>query len=216
MYDTILFDLDGTISNSAEGIISCAQYALSCMGISAEKEELYCFIGPPMSSMFMKKYGMDAETAQKAVAKYRELYSAEGMYKDRMYDGVEELLKKLKAAGKRLAVATSKSTDLSKKIIELYGLSELFDLVLGSEIDGRRNTKAEVIADALSELGIDDDKKSTAVMVGDRFYDVEGAAKCGLDCIGVYYGFAEPGELEKAGAVHTVKTVAELGEFLLK
>lgn len=213
MYDTILFDLDGTLSDSAEGIINCVQYALEHMGIEAPREELYCFVGPPLKQMFIQKLGMDTKTAGQAQSLYRERFSTVGIRENRMYDGVDELLQKLRAAGARLAVATSKPTKFSTQIVESYGIMPYFDVVLGSEFDGRRHSKAEVIKDVLEMLAVSD--PSTVVMVGDRSYDVAGAAECGIDCIGVYYGYAEPGELEAAGAVKTVGTVRELGQYLL-
>lgn len=213
LYDTILFDLDGTLSDSAEGIINCVQYALADMGISAERRELYCFVGPPLKDMFMQKFGMDEETAKRAQSKYRERFSTIGIKENRMYEGIDGLLRELRAAGKCLAVATSKPTKFSRQIVESYGIMPYFELVLGSEFTGERHSKAEVIRDVLSMMGVSD--KSSAVMIGDRHYDVEGAAECGLDCIGVYYGYAEEGELEAAGAVKTVRTVEELKEYLL-
>lgn len=215
MYDTILFDLDGTLSDSAEGILNCVEYALEHMGYSAPREELFCFIGPPLRDMFMQKFGMDEETALRAQAKYRERFSVQGILENTMYEGVDEMLRKLSAAGRRLAVATSKPTEFSRRIIESYGIADCFELVLGSEFDGRRHSKTVVINDVLQELGIAGEEKSRVVMVGDRDYDVVGANNCGIDCVGVYYGYAEPGELEAAGAVKTVATVRELEEFLL-
>ncbi len=213
MYDTILFDLDGTLSDSAEGIINCVQYALEDMGIKAERAELYCFVGPPLRDMFMQKFGMDVETAKRAQSKYRERFSTVGIKENHMYEGIDELLSGLKAAGKRLAVATSKPTEFSREIVEDYGIMPYFELVLGSEFTGERHSKAEVIRDVLAMMGVSD--MSSVVMVGDRHYDVEGAAECGVDCVGVYYGYAEPGELEVAGAVKTVRSVEELKACLL-
>lgn len=214
MYKTVLFDLDGTLSDSAEGIINCVEYALEDMGIKADRRELICFVGPPLQESFMQRFGMDEETAHYAQAKYRERFSTIGINENRMYDGIDRLLSSLRSAGKRLAVATSKPTVFSRRIIESYGIAQYFELVLGSEFTGERHTKAEVIRDVLAEMGITDN--SSVVMVGDRSYDVKGAAACGVDCVGVYYGYAEPNELEDAGAVKTVQTVAELEKFLLE
>ena len=215
MYDTILFDLDGTLSDSAEGIINCVLYALEHMGYSAPREELVCFVGPPRKDIFMQKFGMDEEAALRAQAKYRERFSVQGILENSMYEGIDAMLAALRQAGKRLAVATSKPTEFSRRIIENYGISQYFDLILGSEFDGRRHSKAAVIRDVLSELGVEPGQKKSVVMIGDRDYDVKGAAECGIDCIGVYYGYAEPGELEAAGAVSTVRTVDELCSLLL-
>ena len=212
MIETILFDLDGTLSDSEPGILNCVEYALEHFGISAEREELRCFIGPPLHESFMQKFGMDDETAYAAQAKYRERFSTIGILENEMYPGIEALLRALKAAGKRLAVATSKPTPFSRRIIERYGLNELLDLTLGSEFDGTRHSKAAVIEDVIGMLGAN---KATTVMVGDRNYDVLGAKQCGIPCVGVAYGYAEPGELEEAGAICVAQTVEELQTILL-
>ena len=214
-YNTILFDLDGTLSDSAPGILNCVEYALASFGIRAERSELYCFVGPPLTESFMTKFGFDAEQAAQAQSKYRERFSPVGILENEMYPGIGELLKTLHENGFRLAVATSKPTPFSRQIVERYGLMPYLELVLGSEFDGRRHSKAEVIRDVLAQLGVAEEDKSRVVMVGDRSYDVLGARKNGIDCIGAGFGYAEPGELERAGAVCVAATVEELGRILL-
>ena len=216
MYQTILFDLDGTLSRSEEGIINCVQYALESFGIASEREKLTSFIGPPLKDSFMREFGMTEEQAARAQRKYRERYSTIGILENEIYPGVEEMVRALKAAGRRLAVATSKPTPFSRRIIESYGLTDCFELVLGSEFDGRRHSKAEVIHDVLEELGVPEEEKTGTVMVGDRDYDVLGARACGLGCVGVSFGYAEPGELERAGAVYVAPTAEALLDWLLK
>jgi phosphoglycolate phosphatase len=215
MYTTILFDLDGTVSDSAEGIINCVEYSLAEVGISVPRSELLCFVGPPLVDMFMQKFGFDEQEAAARAAKYRERYHTIGVCENSAYDGMEQLLQRLKAAGLTLAVATSKPTKFARQIIERYGFSTYFDLVLGSEFDGTRHTKAQVVADVLTALGIGEDNKDSAVMIGDRSYDVEGAKACGIACIGVSYGYADPGEVENAGAIAVYPTPAALGDALL-
>lgn len=213
MKDYILFDFDGTVFDTAEGITKCVQYALGKMGIKAELDELMCFAGPPLAEMFALKYGMSAQDANKATELYRERYLPVGWAECRPFAGMHETLLKLKAAGKTLAVATSKPEHLALKILGEYGMLEDFDLICGATLDGSRSKKWEVIEYALGKLGISADK---AIMVGDRKYDVIGAKKCGLDCVGVRFGYAEEGELEEHGAVYIAETPDDLFEYLMK
>ena len=155
---------------------------------------------------------MTPEQAQAAVARYRERYLSVGIYECTLYPGIPELLERLRAHGFRVAVATGKPTPMACSILQRFDLERLFDCVIGCEYDGSRSTKAEVVAAVLAETHT---PPEAALMVGDRKYDVTGAAACGVPCLGVYYGYAEPGELEAAGAVTTVQTVAELSERLL-
>ena len=207
----ILFDLDGTLTDPKEGITRCVQYSLRSFGIEEDTENLTPFIGPPLAQMFESSYGIDGAAA---TAKYRERYATVGIFENRVYDGIAQMLVKLKAAEKMLALATSKPEVFARRILEKYELSQYFDVTVGSELDGRRTDKAEVIAEALRQLGNPD--KDDAIMVGDRRHDVIGAKKCGIKCIGVRFGFAEQGELEKAGADYIAGSVSELSDMLLK
>lgn len=213
MKDYIFFDFDGTVFDTAEGITKCVQYALNKMGIEAELSELMCFAGPPLTDMFSLKYGMSEEDALKAVALYRERYAPVGWAECKPFDGMHELMLKLRANGKKLAITTSKPRHFTEKILERYGMTEDFDIICGAELDGTRGKKWEVIAYALERFGITADK---AVIVGDRKYDVIGAKKCGLDCIGVRFGYAEEGELEEHGAVYVAENPDDLYEYLMK
>ncbi len=211
-FHTYFFDLDGTITDSSYGITNSVMYALKKFGIEeSDRTKLYKFIGPPLTDSFKEYYGFSGEEVRRAVAYYREYYQEKGIFENRVYDGFEEMLQKLKAAGKRLVVATSKPEPYAKKIIEHFGLSQYFDYVAGMELDGGRGTKADVIRYALLACGIEE--QSEVLMVGDREHDVIGAKKAGIDCLGVLYGFGSREELEQAGADYIVKTVAEIGSF---
>ena len=213
MYDLILFDLDGTLTNPEEGITKSVQYALNAYGIEENSSEmLRRFIGPPLVDGFMEFYGMTRENALGAVEKYRERFSKIGIYENELIDGVVPMLKRLKKEGKRLALATSKPTPFSKEIIKHFGIDGYFDIVSCSELDGTRNDKAEVIAEALRLAG----DYNNPVMVGDRMHDVIGAKKNKIPCIGVSFGFAAEGELSENGAVCIADTPSELTEMLLK
>ena len=213
MADYILFDFDGTVFDTAEGIMKCVKYALDKLGIESEYSELKCFCGPPLVDMFMQKYGLSHDDAVKAVETYRERYRPIGWKECRPFDGMAELLHKLKAAGKTLAVATSKPEDFTNAILEDYGMADCFDFVGGSLFDGTRSKKWEVIDYVLGHYGI---KPEEAVMVGDRMYDVLGAKKCGVPCVGVRFGYAEPGELEDNGAVYVAEDTDDLFDYLMK
>lgn len=214
MYDIVLFDLDGTLTDPGEGITNSVAYALGKFGIQApERRALYKFIGPPLHESFMDFYGFDRDKAMLAVDYYREYYRDRGIWENRVYGGIAALLRELKGAGKRLAVATSKPEGFSRQILDRFGLSQYFDAVAGANMDGSRTRKAEVIACALERLGTK--AGPNAVMVGDREHDVLGAREMGLDCIGVLFGYGSREELEQAGAAHTAQTVAEVLSFLL-
>ena len=212
MKDYILFDFDGTVFDTAEGITKCVQYALGKMGIEAELNELMCFAGPPLTEMFSLKYGMSEIEAERATELYSERYLPVGWMECKPFDGMHELLLKLRADGKKLAVATSKPTHLAKRILEQYNMTNDFDLICGSEFDGTRGKKWEVIEYVLQRFGIEPNE---AIMVGDRKYDVLGAKKCGLDCVGVRFGYAEPNELEEHGAVYIAETADDLYNYLV-
>jgi len=210
----ILLDLDGTITNPAEGITKCFEYALNHFGIKVEsRAELEQFIGPPLRKSFMDGFGFDEEKAELAVAKYRERFIPTGMFENVVYEGMEQALKTLKDAGKVLIVATSKPEHMAKKILAHFGLDVYFDDICGSNDDASRNEKDEVIRYALEKHGITD--LSDVLMVGDRKFDVNGAAKCGLKCMGVLYGFGDREELENAGAAYIAETVEDMARIIV-
>lgn len=213
-YDIILFDLDGTLTNPKEGITKCVQYALGKMNIIEDDlEKLVPFIGPPLMQTFKETYQLTDEDANKALAYYRERFSTVGLYENAVFPGIPELLEKLTAQGKTLFVATSKPTVFSVRILEHFGLQKYFQAIIGSNLDGTRVEKNEVIEYVLSELGDHDSAK--VLMVGDRKHDIWGAQKNGIDVVGVGYGYGSAEELSGANPDFLVRTVAELGDLLL-
>lgn len=213
-FDVLLFDLDGTLTDSAEGIMNCAEHALNVMGITEpDRSKLLRFIGPPLVDSFMDFYGMNREDAMKAVAAYRERYPVKGIFENRVYEGIPEALDLLKNGGKRLAVATSKPEVFALRILDYFDLAKYFEVVTGAELSGERNAKAEVIDECLKRLG--NPNKETVLMIGDRKHDVEGAKLCGVACAGVKFGYAEENELENAGADYVFDTPMQLAEAVL-
>lgn len=208
----LLFDLDGTLTDPKEGITKSVQYALSKFGINEDCDNLLHFIGPPLLDGFMEFYNFGVDDANKAILYYRERYSTVGLYENCAIDGIHEALSKLKESGYIMAVATSKPTEFAKAICEKYKLSEYFDLIMGSEFDGTRTRKSEVISEVLKQLNITSDE---AVMIGDRKHDIMGAKEVGTRSIGVTFGYAKDGELEEAGADFIVNSPAELLSCIL-
>ena len=210
----IFMDLDGTITNPAEGITKCFEYALNHFGIEVEnRTQLEQFIGPPLRQSFKEGFGFDDEKATEAIAKYRERFNPTGMFENEVYDGMEAALQRLKEAGRILIVATSKPEHMAVKILEHFGLDGYFDDICGSCDDKNRNEKDEVIRFALEKHGITD--KTKVLMVGDRKFDVTGAKKCGIPCLGVLYGFGDREELESAGAAYIAETVEEMAQIIV-
>lgn len=214
-YDICFFDLDGTIIDSSPGITNSVMYALKKFGIEeTDREKLYQFIGPPLTDSFARFYGFDEKKSWLGVEYYREYYQDTGIFECSVYEGFEESLKALKAAGKRLFVATSKPEVYARRIIEHFGLEKYFEYVAGMELDGGRGTKAEVIEYLIDTCHVTD--KHRILMIGDREHDVLGAKKEGLDCMGVLYGFGSRGELENAGAVCIAETPEEITKIIVK
>lgn len=212
-YRYILFDLDGTLTDPQEGITKSVAYALRYFGIEVENLESLCkFIGPPLKESFMKFYGFDEEKAELAVEKYREYFAPAGIFQNKVYDGVDSMLKNLKESGKQIVLATSKPQVYAEKILKHFQLDMYFSFIAGSELDGRRVKKGEVIAYALKGAGVEDVR--TAVMVGDREHDIIGAKENGMDSIGVLYGYGCAEEFEKNGADAVVETVEELTKYV--
>ena len=213
-YTYLLFDLDGTLTDPKEGITKSVQHALKAFGIEEpDLDKLTVFIGPPLVPSFMEFYGLDHEQALEAVKVYRERFSTVGLYENRVLEGIPEMLARLKAKGKVLAVASSKPEVFVLKILEHFGLRDYFDEVVGALLDETRTAKKDVIEEALRRLKIKD--RSEVLMIGDRKHDAEGARLCGLDSLGVYTGFAEEGELEEAGATFVCHSVEEMAERLI-
>lgn len=213
MYQAILFDLDGTLTQSGEGITRSVQYALEKLGKpEPDRKKLEVFVGPPLLQQFMKYAELDEETAAKAVEYYRERYSTVGIYENKLYPGVEELLKQLKSRGYILAVASSKPEYFVRKVLEHFGLTGYFQEIAGSEMNGSRTSKAEVIQEVLERLHMSRRRKEV-IMVGDKEHDILGARQAGLDCVAVSYGYGTEEELEKAAPLKTVASTGELLDF---
>lgn len=213
-WDTILFDMDGTLSDSGPGITRCAYHALTQMGIQVSgPEALEHFVGPPLAESFGERHGLSGADVEKAIRLFRERYQEKGIREHTPYPGIPELLRALHGAGKRLALASSKPRIYAEQILSEYGVRDCFGQVMGSELDGRFGSKTLVLEELLRRLEADAVSKTTMVMVGDRSYDIEGAHNVGIPCIAVGYGYAEPGELDQADAY--AATVEALRALLL-
>lgn len=215
--DYILFDLDGTLTDPKVGICTSAQYALADQGITVENiDDLTAFIGPPLQYSFQKFYGMDEEQVSRAIVKFRERMNAGGKFENEVYPGIPQLLRKLKAQGFHLAVASSKAEDTVKEIMVHFGIAQYFEAMVGSVPNEPDSEKEDVIQDALNRLfhyGMI--RKASVVMVGDRCFDVDAANAMGLTSVAVRYGYAPDGELEASEPDYIVETVEELERLLL-
>ena len=212
MYNTVLFDLDGTLTDPGLGITNSVAYALERYGIIVEdRSSLYTFIGPPLSDSFMKYYGFSEEKAMEAIMVYREYFRDKGIFENEVYEGVRELLEKIKASGRKTVLATSKPEEFAVRILEHFDLMQYFDVVAGASMDEKRNKKGDVIKYAMEKGSFTGD---SAVMIGDREHDVFGAKENKLDSIGVLYGYGSEAELKKAGADYIAKTVKDIFPIL--
>lgn len=214
----LLFDLDGTLTDPKKGICTCVQYALASFGIEEpDLDKLEPFIGPPLKDSFMEFYHMDEKQAEKAVEKYRERFQDTGIFENKVYRGIPKMLRELRARGMVLAVASSKPTVFVQKILEHFHIAGYFNVVVGSELDGRRTKKDEVVAEALRQLfrggKVEKDK---VYMIGDRCFDVEGAHAAGVESVGVTYGYGSMEEMKRAKSDYIVRSVEELRQFLLR
>lgn len=210
----ILMDLDGTLTNSKEGITKCLQYALDYFGVTVnDLSTLEKYIGPPLEQTFREGFGFGKEQAEVAIEKYRERFVPIGMYENKLYAGMEEALQRLKESGKVLIVATSKPEKFAVTILKHFGIDGYFDDICGANPETNRNKKEEVIRYALEKHELTD--LSDVLMVGDRKYDVEGARECGVSCMGVLYGFGNREELEEAGAEYIAETVEDMVQILI-
>lgn len=213
MYKVILFDLDGTLTESGEGITKSVQYALEKLGQpEPDLKKLEVFVGPPLLQQFMKYAGLDEKTAVKAVEYYRERYTDIGIFENEVYLGVEDMLDKLRGKGYILAVASSKPERFVKKVLDHFDLTKYFHEIVGSEMNGGRTSKADVIEEALDRLHMAD-HRDQVVMVGDKEHDVLGARKAGLKCLAVSYGYGSEEELKNANPLKIVDSAQEVLDF---
>ena len=212
-YPYIIFDLDGTLTDSGPGVMNGIIYALKRFGIEEpEKSALHECIGPPLRESFQRLGGFSREKAEEAIEVFREYYAPIGIFENSVYPGIAAALGELKAAGRTLAVATSKLDESALRVLDHFGLSSYFDLVVGSRADGTLSETAEVLEHTLRLLGAG---AADALMVGDRKYDVEGAAENGVACMGVLYGYGSREELERAGAVCLAESPADIARLIL-
>lgn len=220
MFQYCLFDLDGTLTDPKEGITKSVQHALKYFGIEEpDLDRLEPFIGPPLKDSFMKFYGLSEEQALKAVEVYRERFAPIGVLENEIIPGTGQMLAHAREKGIHLAVASSKPLVFVRQILRHFQIEEYFEVVVGSELDGTRGSKEEVVEEALRQLGILEmdpaDKKSLCAMIGDRKFDIQGAIAHGLTGIGVSFGYAGEGELSAAGADMVADTMEQLERILL-
>jgi len=215
MKNTVLFDLDGTVTDPKVGITKSVQYALCHFDINIENADELCkFIGPPLRQSFKDFFGFDDKRAEEAVEKYRERFLETGIYENELYDGMEDLLGQLKEAGKTLIIATSKPTVLAEEVLRHFKIDSYFSFISGSELNGDRSDKSEILTYAFEKNDIRD--LSSCIMIGDRKYDIIGAKSVGIGSIGVLYGYGGYDELSAAGADYLVRDVWELRKLLCK
>lgn len=215
MYKNILFDLDGTLTDPGIGITNSVAYALEKYGITnIERSQLYKFIGPPLVEAFMNFYNFSEADSLQATAYYREYFQEKGIFENKLIDGIDEALSRLKQAGKRIILATSKPEEFAIRILEHFDLLKYFDYVGAATMDGKRSRKVDVIRYTLEQChinGLDE-----TIMVGDREHDICGANQVGIDSIGVLFGYGSREELEQAKATFIVSKPEELYGIIMK
>lgn len=208
----VLFDLDGTLTDSQDGILNSIEYALHHFGIVVDRTALRPWLGPPLVDSLMKYHGFGREQALEGVKKFREYFDVKGIFENRVYDGIEALLARLQAEGYILMTATSKPEVAARRIADHFNLTRYFTFIGGASLDDSRVRKADVIRYVLETNQIDD--LASVMMVGDRENDILGAKQNGLESIGVLYGYGDRDELEAAGADHIAETVEDIVRFL--
>ena len=210
----ILFDLDGTLTDSGEGIMKSVQYALEKIGYpEPELEKLRCFVGPPLSEMFQRYAGIGPQEAEEAVRYYRERYAPIGIMENRVYEGMEDVLKSLKRKGYVLGVASSKPDHFVRIVLDNFHLSDYFDIVVGANLDGSLSKKSEVVGAALDQLKEAKIQKNQVILVGDTRYDVLGAREAGIDCLAVAYGYGAREDLLSVSPLAVADTPYQILDF---
>lgn len=213
-FDVVLFDFDGTIADTSDGIFKSLKFAFKECGYpEPDESKLVKMIGPSLYDGFREVFGIQKEDATKLIAKYRERYNIIGIFECSLYDGIEEHLKTLKASGVKLSAASSKPLPFVERILDYFDLHKYFDYVSCTSFDAAEMTKADVINNGLEALNVSD--KSRAVMVGDRLYDIEGAKEAGIPCIAVLYGFGNMEEFLEYKADYIVNDVNDIEKVIL-
>ena len=212
-YDHCLFDLDGTLTDSKEGILNSLRYAAARFGVEIPPDGFDRFIGPAIRDSFKQNFGFNNARAEEATAVYREYFSSKGIYENKLYPGVAEMLERLSERGVTISLATSKTAAYAERILKHFGVDRYFSFVAGSEFDGRRSDKKELILYAMKNIDGMKLKCRPAVMAGDREYDVTGAKQAGIKCVGVTYGYGAPEELTSADYI--ADDTEELTEIIL-
>ncbi|WP_088265772.1 HAD family hydrolase [Bacillus mycoides] len=215
MYTTFLFDLDGTVTDPKKGIVNSVLYALEKVGIEElHVSELDSFIGPTIQQSFVERYNMNEGEVERAVFYFREYLKQRGLLENSVYEGIPNLLKQLKDTGNRLFIATSKPTIFARQVIEHFQLTNYFEDIIGSNLNGTRIKKEEIIAHILQQNeGLN---KEEVVMIGDRKHDIIGANHNGIASIGVLYGYGSENELIEVSATHIAKDIEELHHFCIE
>jgi|LFRM01.2.fsa_nt_gb phosphoglycolate phosphatase len=212
-YQTILFDLDGTLIDSVDGIVHSVNHALKAFGMGVEDPgSLRKFVGPPLKQSFMSHCGFDEQKADEIIKVYRKYYTEKGIYEHTVYPGIPGFLQSLKSMGKTLAVATSKAEPIAKRILEYLELADYFTVISGSNMDGSGGAKDQVLRKCLDALNTS--RYEDIVLVGDTVFDIVGARKIGIDSVAVLYGYGTLEALNKENPTHIVKTVEDLGRLL--
>lgn len=212
-YKMILFDLDGTISDPKEGITKSVQYALQKLGINEPNlDKLEPFIGPPLQQSFAEQYGFAEEQIQQAIDFYRERFKQEGMFENELYPAIPQLLKSLQEQHLTLIVATSKPTIFAEQIVKYFNIDQCFALIVGSNLDGTRTSKTDIIQYIINKYK--NHPKEDFIMIGDRKHDIIGAKNCGIDSIGVTYGYGSPEELSEEHPTYIVQSIDDLIKIL--
>lgn len=214
-FRTVLFDLDGTLTDSSPGILNSVKYALDKMGWEIPDDSvLNKFLGPPLTDSFSEFCGMDGEQSYNAAAVYRERYRDYCVIENSLYEGIYDVLERLMGAGKILAVATTKPENMAEKIVSHFGIRKFFTAICGSAPDGTNGKKAGIIRNALEKCGEND--LGQAIMIGDRFHDIEGAKEAGIASVGALYGYGNRSELEQCGADYIAESPEEIVKIILK
>ena len=207
----ILFDLDGTLIDTGEGIMKCAQYSLESIGIRTEDyHDLSFFVGPPLMYTYMHRYGADEAQARELVEKYRERYNPTGVFECELYPGVRECIEELRDMGYHIAIASSKPEHMCIRLLEYFGLSDLFDEVVGSTPDGRIDTKTEVLNELFRRKASEPEYISRCILIGDTGFDIRGASDVGISSVGVSFGYGDVAEMSALGAVAIADSMSDI------